>query len=200
MSQRALQKAGMLTHSECGCEVHSDGCFSPNCRYLKVSCQNCNWLCCFLLQSIENRHLWQVTFHCTPWKVPDTGGWPTSSDASSINSCGKDAWLRELNFRCPHYGHLHLNHLGSLHNKWRKLRTFRTWSTDLFYLFSSGWGSLHCSLDMWSRHLGLIVPTHLSQMALTDFSSPPEMDEAASTDHEGCIIFLKGQQEKPTCY
>jgi len=36
-------------------------------------------------------------------------------------------------------------------------------------------------------------------MPLTDFSSPPELDEAASTNHEGCIICLKGKQEKPTC-
>lgn len=28
-------------------------------------------------------------------------------------------------------------------------------NTDLFYLFSSRWGSLDCSLDMWSRHLVL---------------------------------------------
>lgn len=35
MIQWALTKPGMVTHSECGCEVHSDGCFSPNCTYLK---------------------------------------------------------------------------------------------------------------------------------------------------------------------
>lgn len=40
------------------------------------------------------------------------------------------------------------------------------------------------------------MPTHLAQMVLTDFSSPTELDETASTNHEGCIIFSKGRAGK----